>query len=339
MPQLRVLLHCLLLSSFLCLTACSSTRTAVPVGEIPAARTVSVSDEQYGHKVLQQLTKRFEVDYDDARLNDIIDAVERLTKAAGADKDPWHIYLFKAPKIKNAAVTRGNHLFFWSGMFDAIESEDEMAAILAHEIAHVMAGHTDPDPNEQVKKMLIQLGAMAAGIAVASTTGNANVGANLGRATAALTQQLANGVLVNPYSQELELEADHVGLMILSEAKYNPEAALKFWERAQREGTLGGGSSAFFSTHPLASSRLESLRKALPQAWDRYHGRSSKKPFNLSTTSHSHSNHSHGELEKTKESEKTAEIIKDEARKGPDSNKSSLETRPEYLKKPQFEIR
>ena len=259
----------------LTLGACSPTRPPVPVGTIPKPKAPSISEEQYGHKVLQTMSEKFEIDYNDPRLNDIIDITDKLTRAADAHNNPWHVYLFKAPQVKNAAATRGNHVFVWSGMLDATKNDGEIATILAHEIAHVLAGHTDPDPNEQAKKILIRIGAMAAGIAVSQGVGDPNAAANLGRITATLTDQVGQGILVNPYSKKLELEADHVGMMIMAEAGYDPQDALNFWDRASKDKTFGGSGTAFFSTHPVAENRLESLQKALPKALKRYNKNSS----------------------------------------------------------------
>jgi len=155
--------------SLLFLSACSTRKAPVQVGHIPKSKPITIAEEQYGHTVLQKMSEKWPLDYNDPRLDKVTEIVDRLTVAANADKEPWHVYLFKAPKVKNAAATRGNHVFIWSGMLDWIQSDDELATILGHELAHVLARHTDPDPNEAAKKMLIRVGAIAASIAVALT--------------------------------------------------------------------------------------------------------------------------------------------------------------------------
>ena len=150
-------------------------------------------------------------------------------------------------------------------MLDKLKGEDEIATILAHELAHVLAGHTDPDPAIETRKILIQLGALAAGIAVSSQVGSPNLGNNLGNLTAGLTQEVGNELLTNPYSRELELEADRVGLVLMARAGFNPHAAIDFWKFAQKDPDLGQ-NSAFFSTHPIAEDRIKNLLEALPYA-------------------------------------------------------------------------
>lgn len=257
----------LVLSATMCVSACGiAARRVVEPGTVPQARELSPEDEQYGHQVLNKLSEKWELDYDHPRYTEIGKVVDRLTKAAGADRHPWHVYLFKAPDVMNAAATRGNHIFVWSGMLDFADTEEELATVLAHEIAHVLAGHTDPDPNETIRQLLIGVGATAAGIAVATAAGGA-----AGQVTSALTQELGSGFLVNPYSRDREAEADHIGLFLMADAKYDPQGALKFWDKASKNPNFNT-SIEFFSTHPLAGDRLNNLRKYMPEAIDRYHG-------------------------------------------------------------------
>jgi len=258
-------------------TSCSSTRVPVPPGEVPAPKKPTISDEQYGQEVLRELTKHYELDFTDPRLNQVTEVVERLTEAAGAQNDPWHVYLFRAPQVKNAAATRGNHVFIWSGMLDLTQTDEEIATVMAHEIAHVLAGHTEPDPNQEVYQMLINIGATAAAIAVAAAINDPNVGRNVGNLSGSLTKELAKGIVTNPYSRELEAEADHVGLFLMADAKYDPEAAVEFWRRAQQDPAFNS-TIEFFSTHPLPEDRLGQLNQYLAEAKDRYLQAQGKRP-------------------------------------------------------------
>ncbi|MCB0344897.1 MAG: M48 family metallopeptidase [Bdellovibrionales bacterium] len=270
MSFVKNLFKLVLCSLLIQLSACSSMgRRTVEPGVVPPARSLSTEDEQYGHEVLNKLSEKWELDYDHPRYAEIRKVVDRLTAAAKADQNPWHVYLFKAPDVMNAAATRGNHIFVWSGMLDFATSEEELATVLAHEIAHVLAGHTDPDPNEAIRQLLIGVGATAAGIAVATAAGGA-----AGQVTSALTQEVGSGFLVNPYSRDREAEADHIGLFLMADAKYDPNAAIQFWDKASKNPNFNT-SIEFFSTHPLAGDRMNNLARYLPQALDRYNGVSS----------------------------------------------------------------
>ena len=210
------------------------------------------------------------MDFDHPKYDLLLDVVERLAIGANANQDPWHVYCFKEPTIRNAAATRGNHLFVWTGMLDFVQTEEELATVLAHELAHSLARHTDPDPSENVNKALIGFGAAIAGAAVGVAT-QGILGADiLMNITSTLVNELGSGVFVYPYSQELELEADHIGLFIYAQAKYDPDKALDFWQRVQDDPNFSSDLQ-FFSTHPKAKDRISSLQKYLPAARTRYY--------------------------------------------------------------------
>lgn len=261
----------------ICLGAsCAPARPPVPAGVVPKPPPVSVSEEQYGHQVLAALTQKWQLDYNHPRYGEVSQVVQRLTAAAHADRDPWHVYLLKADNIKNAAATRGNHVFVWTGMLDATKGSDELAAILSHEISHVLARHTDPDPNEQIKQMLVQVGAIAAGVAASSVSRSPAMSRTVADLASSLTKEMGSGLLVYPYSREREFEADQISLFLMADAGFNPQAAIDFWTRG-RDDPAFGSSLAFFSTHPPAADRLEQLKKFLPDATARYQGKDSIK--------------------------------------------------------------
>ncbi len=271
----RLLLSLYLL--FLLFSACAPQRAAVPPGVVPEPKPLNSEDEQYGHQILSELSQRYKLDYDHPRGPNVRKVVERLTAAAHADQDPWHVVVFKDDSFKNAAATRGNHVFIWTGMLDATQSDDELAAILGHEISHVLARHTDPDPNEQVKQIMIGVGAMVAGIAAGRATGNPSLARTASDLASSLTQKVGEGMLVYPYSREREAEADQIGLFMMADAHYDPRGAIEFWTRVQNNPEFTT-SFAFLSSHPPADERLAILKRLLPQALERYEGTSSAAP-------------------------------------------------------------
>ncbi len=267
-------IYALLLLLTFSLNACAAGRPPVPPGQIPPVRAVSIEDEQYGHNVLTTLSQQFELDYDHPRYDEVMEVVEQLTEGISAQAQPWHVHVFKHNEFRNAAATRGNHIFIWTAMIDATKSRGELAAILSHELAHVLAGHTEPDPQEEINKMLIGIGALAAGIAVSAVTPDPTLASNLGQLTSSVTEELGNGLITNPYSRRLELEADQVGLMIMAKSKFDPNEALAFWKRASQDPSFSNHAE-FFSTHPIAEQRLEKLQELLPLAMQVYRNPSS----------------------------------------------------------------
>lgn len=254
----------------LVITSCASTRKPIPTGVIPSQGSVYSADEQYGHKVFQELAKKFPLDTDDNRIMRVRSVVDRLTQVRNNNKNIWHVHLFQDDSFANAAATRGNYIFVWSGLVQSVRDDGELATILAHEIGHVLAGHTQPDPSEEVNKMIAQLAGTTAN-RVMRSMGDPLI-AGLATLGSLLAREVVNAIAVNPNSQEVELEADELGLFVMAEAGYNPNKAIEFWDRVKDDPRFGNSPTQFLSSHPSSSKRLEELKKVLPKALSRYQG-------------------------------------------------------------------
>lgn len=241
----------------LTLSACAPQRQPVPPGTIPIQTQHSRSDEAYGQAVLAELSKQFPVDHSRANNQRVRSIVDRLARAAKADRYPWYVYVLRGDNVLNAAATRGNHVFVWTGMLKLARQDDELAAVIGHEIAHVLAGHTQPTAMEQVSQILVGMAGQAT---------NAATGPRAGGIGGQLASTLAQAVLVNPGSQRLELEADHVGLFMMARAGYDPQAAIALWERMEQVQGGTSDSLAFLSTHPPSQERLQKFEDLLPEA-------------------------------------------------------------------------
>lgn len=274
-----------------CVSACATRRPLLPPGEVPQARFVSEADEQYGHEVLSELSTQFQLDRDDVRVMRVRDVVHRLTSAANADKEPWHVYVFSDADFKNAAATRGNYIFVWSGILDDIHDDDELATILAHEIGHVLAGHTQPSPAEETRQMLAGIAGTATG-QVVSASGQAGILADLAEMAVKLSMQ---ALIVNPDLQAKELEADQIGLFLMADAGYDPQKAVDFWRRLKDDPDYAGSPLQFLSSHPSTEDRYLLLERLVRQAQDRRYARNSphrRQDALRSSRSREHSAHS-----------------------------------------------
>lgn len=270
------------------ITACAPQRAPIPPGVVPEQSEVSAEDEQYGHQVLNQLMERYELDNDDARINRVRDVADKLTAAKNPNGNPWHVYVLKDSNFKNAAATRGNYIFVWTGMLETVQNDDELATIIAHEIGHVLAGHTNPDPSEEVTRIIAGIAGEATGHVVAAQ-GTAGILASL---AASLVKTSMEALLVNPSLKRQELEADQLGLFLMADAGFNPEAAVRFWERVQHDPNFSGFPLAFLSSHPSSTERFERLRDVLPLAEERYRGGSTSGSPEATTPSRPSSSYS-----------------------------------------------
>ena len=255
-----------LLLATLALCSCSTGRAPIPPGEIPAPKPVTEAAEQYGHTVLSQLTERYPLSNDDAAIGRVRALVDRLSVAARADQDPWHVYVLQGADVRNAAATRGNHMFVWTGLLNTAQNDGELVTVLAHEMGHLLADHPTPTSAEEATQAVPQVAGTVTR-AVISHQGSIAIVAQLAEIVVA---QALTAMLVNPESQRQELEADIIGMHLMAEAGFQPENALRFWERIQNVPYFSGNGLSFLSSHPSSEARIENLRANLPEAVLRY---------------------------------------------------------------------
>ena len=252
----------------LCLIGCAS-RAPIDPTQLPSPVTVTEEDEQYGHEVLSELVDRYALDTNDKRINRVRDIVDKITAANNLDQDPWHVYVLLDDDFKNAAATRGNYVFVWTGMLKLLHDDAELATVLSHEIGHVVAGHTMPSPAEEVQQMIGGIaGMVASGVVSAQGPGYGGLGDIAG----SLVQSLFETVLINPESQRQELEADLVGMFLMADAGYDPAVAVELWQRLSEDPEFSS-TIEFLSTHPNTENRVENLKAHLEEARLQYKSR------------------------------------------------------------------
>lgn len=265
----------LLLIAVLFCVSCGPREVRLAPGEIPPAPYLSAQDENYGHEVLNQISQQYPIDYNSPELDRVTSIVDRITRAAHADKDPWHVYILKGDDFKNAAATRGNHVFVWTGILRVVQSDSELATILAHEIGHVLAGHTASDPSEEVGTILSGTAGQIVSQVMQSQGGAYALAADI---AGEIVNQAIRVFAVNPDLQRKELEADQIGLFLMADAGYHPRDAVDFWARVKDDPDFSNGALAFLSTHPSSEDRLQRLELLLPEAESRYQPRKMSRP-------------------------------------------------------------
>jgi predicted Zn-dependent protease len=178
----------------------------------------------------------------------------RVLEAAGKDPGQWEVAVFAADEA-NAFTLPGNKIGVYEGMLRVAADDAQLAAVMAHEVAHLEAGH----PGERMSTdVATQLGVDLASILLGGDPG----------VTAALLGAGARYGLTLPYSRNQELEADRLGLRYMAEAGYDPRAAIELWRRMSEAG--GGRAPSFLSTHPAPDERIEALEREMPDALTHY---------------------------------------------------------------------
>ncbi|MDF7799518.1 M48 family metallopeptidase [Pontiellaceae bacterium B1224] len=159
--------------------------------------------------------------------------------------------------VPNAWCMPGGKVVFYTGILPYTKDENGIAVVMGHEIAHAIAGHG----TERVSHQMIQQGG---GVLAAYFSKDSDYHEAVMMAYGLGSQY---GVML-PYSRGHESEADHMGLIFMAMAGYNPEDAVEFW---QRMGAAGGDKPPeFLSTHPSDQTRVRELREHMPEALEYY---------------------------------------------------------------------
>jgi predicted Zn-dependent protease len=196
--------------------------------------------------------------------NDLVQRVgKRLSIVMPVPNADWEFVVFEDPS-PNAFALPGGKVGVHTGLFQVTQSEAGLAAVIGHEVAHVVARHSGERVSQQV----------LAGAAVAGAGYMLNRDGGNGTLP---TAALGAGALVatRAWSRGQELEADRMGAIFMARAGYDPREAVELWKRFaawKQQNTKSGGTPNFLSTHPLDETRIAQLQHYLPEALAEYKG-------------------------------------------------------------------
>lgn len=186
-------------------------------------------------------------------------AVEEYMASKGLSSElqgfSWEFNLIEDPKTVNAWCMPGGKVAFYTGIMPICKDEQGVAVVMGHEVAHAIANHGRERMSTQ---MLAQYGL---------GTLEALMGQSPGAGKELLMQAVGAGTNIGllKFSREHESEADHIGLIFMTMAGYDPNQAPTFWER-MTESSGGQESPEFLSTHPSHSTRIKDLKGWIPEA-------------------------------------------------------------------------
>ncbi|MEJ8567149.1 M48 family metallopeptidase [Wenzhouxiangellaceae bacterium CH-27] len=162
----------------------------------------------------------------------------------------WSVAVIDDPDTVNAWCMAGGRMAIYTGLIEKLQpTDDELAQVMGHEIAHALANHT-------AEKMSV---AMASGLGVAAV-GVASDNKGIAMTGAAAAAALA---VTLPNSRAAETEADRIGIELAARAGYDPDAAVSLWQKMNRES--GSGVPQFLSTHPNPQNRQQKLAALGPE--------------------------------------------------------------------------
>ena len=183
----------------------------------------------------------------------IASATERYLRQNGLASEvknfSWEFNLVKDPQV-NAFCMPGGKIVVYEGLMELVSSDDELAVVLGHEVAHAVAKHSNERMSQQV---LAQYGAQILNRSLAEKS--------------SAVQQLAGTVygigaqvgVMLPFSRKHESEADYMGLILMKMAGYNPDVAVTFWQKMSAGSS--GSVPALLSTHPSDAQRIKDIQR------------------------------------------------------------------------------
>jgi len=207
---------------------------------------------QMGYQAAQEVLKKSKVSRD-PRYNAMVRRVaSRIAAVAEREFHPgykWEFYVLENPQV-NAFCLPGGKIFVYTGLLKLVENDDQLAAVIGHEVAHALLRHG----SERVSMaMLGDLGKqlLAKGLQVSGQSWGPLFDLAYGLGT-------QYGVIY-PYSRKFEYEADKVGLYLMYKACYDPYEALRFWDKMRRVSKAK--IPEFLSTHPADENRIRALQQ------------------------------------------------------------------------------
>lgn len=216
---------------------------------VPAAEVNQAAAQQYG-EILATARQQRKLDNKPQQTQRTQVIMRRLVQHVGAFRAdaqgwPWEIHVIEDPQI-NAWCMPNGKMAVYSGLIEKLQlTDDELAAVIGHEIAHALREHA--------REQLSQQMATQVGLSVLSAILGSPAVSDLG-------STLTDVVINLPNSRTHEKEADRIGVELAARAGYDPRAAVSVWQKMAQMS--GSGGPEFLSTHPSAASRISDLQEA-----------------------------------------------------------------------------
>lgn len=250
-----------LVTVLLALAGCQTVQTTAP-GAIGVERKqrMIVSEEQVQQAAGQAYAQELQKARSGGKLNTNPALVQRVKRVSqrlipqtgvfrpDAPGWNWEINVMTTPEL-NAYAMPGGKIMVYSGLVEKLKlSDDELAAVVGHEIAHALREHT--------RERMSRAYAQQVGVGVlAAITG-------VGQGAADLANQVASVTFQLPHGREQEAEADRIGLELMARAGYDPNAAVSVWRKMSAQEK--SAPPEFLSTHPSSGSRIQDLQARIP---------------------------------------------------------------------------
>jgi Zn-dependent protease with chaperone function len=221
---------------------------------VPAAQVESSASQQYRQMLQQASSKRALAPMDHPQLKRLRYMADRMIPFAPDCNErardwKWEVNLLGSPEVNAFCMPGGKIAFYW-GILEKLQlTDDEVAAIMGHEIAHALLEHA----REQMGKNFATQTGLRLGAALLGLGDVGDLAARMGSQLLSLT-----------YSRTDETQADGLGLLLSAQAGYNPRAGVTLWEKMMK---VSGGNAPpkLLSTHPASADRVRDIEGRLPR--------------------------------------------------------------------------
>jgi predicted Zn-dependent protease len=181
----------------------------------------------------------------------------KIALAANRPNDAWEFVVFESEE-KNAFVLPGGKVGFYKGLMDFTDNDDQVAAVLGHEVGHVTARHAAQRMGQQQATSLgLALGGAALGVA------GSGMSTDQKNAILAIAGAGATVGIILPFSRQNELDADKLGVDYMHTAGYDVRQSVRLWEKMG--AAQQGAPSEWMSTHPSPGTRINELKAFINQ--------------------------------------------------------------------------
>jgi len=246
----------IMLTTLLMLTACTSSST----GRKQVMLFSDTELDKMGATSFEDMKTKTPISKDKA-VNDFVQCVAKAITnnvAKSVHKGDWEVVVFDSTQV-NAFALPGGKIGVYTGILNVTENQDQLGAIIGHEVGHVIEHHS----NERLSASKLQNMGMAAATAA---VGMADI-ENKGLWMAGLGVGLQYGVIM-PYGRAHESEADIVGQDLMARSGFEPSASIKLWQNMAKLSK--GAPAEFMSTHPSNETRIKQLTEHLPVSMKYY---------------------------------------------------------------------
>ncbi|MGB7757449.1 MAG: M48 family metallopeptidase [Salinisphaera sp.] len=220
-------------------------------------KMAAMGDQSYA-----QLKQKTPVDHntaDNRFVECVANAITSVPRVDQAVDGPWHVTVFKSKEI-NAFALPGGNIGVYSGLLPVTRNGSQLAAVIGHEVGHVLAGH----PNERMSEQYATQGGLSV---LSAFLGGASSGSSQA-IMSALGVGAQVGILL-PFSRAQESEADLIGLELMARAGFDPRQSVQLWQN-MTAATKGQQPNQFLSTHPSNDNRIQALQAHMNQAMQLY---------------------------------------------------------------------